>query len=732
MKNTSHKRPTDNDKNKQLHHHFYSELLIPFACLIIPIITFTCCDFFVSPYVDHETISNITPTIASIVATMVAIIFSVTLLVMERVASKYSPRFLRHVLHNGIFIIAVSYSAALILFCLFTTNTSHYYTFRIILTAFSFFICLFVITIKEAAALLNPYESILRPEEKRITKWLQITIAKTEKAINESVKMLPKQNTAIINSLPMPVPGNIEEELERRLLPIRDIIIRAINDNNLQEARDGIEVFTNIAFSYLRARHGFTQNSDALFSFIHTEYQNIAAVANSTKHMHLRIHPIIIESLGNISMEALKIPVKNYGVSSNDLIIFPTMDICSLCLQNLKNEDSHAPAIAISTITKIGFAALEEGYIDTSISMVEELFKISNLILNYKQLNLCFLSHRANMRALQLTCSIISGNELKSEVSYYSIRPKIFRNMQYTIMNCISKWRTEFSFDDPLSPFLSNFYELQSNNKISLASIVASMVFVQNSYKSLDLRLDLINSDIYSVVFTPTLNTIKDTDQIRLEKVVDTLYVSQLVLLSLFDANLRQSVLGSTYKNINIEVNTEKALSVFRHGISILWERFLRSNNKTESNNHILDAIFSILLICTLSDSMDAEVAKVAKSTARQLLDEYSKISNSSQDIFFKYCRAFNTFSGEQRAVLQRIPKYNNIKQGFNYYGRGDYSLPFDDMYDAMIPESIEQWHLLGSFSLNNNFLERLNKKMWSKATTVPAKHKRKKDLNKS
>ena len=111
-----------------------------------------------------------------------AIEFSMLLLVVERISSKYSPKFLHYILRDKVYIITVSYSIFVILFCLLPFHLHGINKAQVILSAFSVSLMLFIASLVETVHLMNLKDSILDPEVRTIKKWIKKELCKIETA----------------------------------------------------------------------------------------------------------------------------------------------------------------------------------------------------------------------------------------------------------------------------------------------------------------------------------------------------------------------------------------------------------------------------------------------------------------------------------------------------------------------------------------------------------------------
>lgn len=689
-------------------------LLIIVIYLLVPTIMYLAYGGLVGSGIEvHE--DSILATISGTVGTIMAIEFSLLLLVVERISSKYSPKFLHYILRDKVFIITISYSIIVILFCLLPFQSHGIDKSQIALSAFSVSLMLFVASLIETIHLMNLKESILGPEVKTIKRWIKKELHKIETA----------QLNVTHDGKAFFVPDQFEIELEEKMLPIRDIIVRSISDNNIQEATDGINAFSEVVLAYLYYRKNFLTDNDKFMFFVYSEYQNIASNALKTGYLHLRIHPILINSLGHISEEALKIKVTQFNfVGTNRLITFPVKEIQNLCIQNLKYQNSSAPSIACRTLERIGIVALKEGYIDESASIVKNLSNISNVALAVSPPDLYFLSQQSNISMMKIIITLVQDRDLflGKQNSDYAIKSAIDFAIGNTISKLAQKKDIQFNLIDPLSPFMCELYKMKADDcKYNLANLVSSLLFSTNQPYHMNEGLEYIGIDIYSRIYGSIITKIGDTDNLRSAKLLDTLYVSQLALLSVFNKKLRFALLGKEVSN-NPKLDKKKTIEVFNTGLGILWTYFNSYDRRKYDNDHALDVIFSLMTISLADSNTDAELSKCAKMRLCEMYQEYCSKDFTPQDTFFKYCRMINRFvknaTKERKNILTNIPKYEEDIYAIYSSRLGDRSLPFGDHFEDIFFERNsdgQQWKILGTHTIPNEYFDNLNKNIWKK-----------------
>ena len=691
----------------------YSSIVKIFLFLLIPTITLVL-TVQLTPCISDSNLNDISHTTAEIVGTIIAIIFSFLLLIIEKISSKYSPSFLHHVIRNHTYIFTTLYSIVFILFCLFFAPSFHHYSLYIISFCLTLFLELFIISLKETIKLMNPKYSILDPEVDTTKKWLRETISKEEE---KQAKIAPKRR-------PFDIPNKIEQELEQKLLPIRDIIIRAISDANLQEARDGINAFTKIAIFYLYCRKNFSSNSDDFLYFVYTEFLNIAGSALKNNNFHYRIHPILIESLEKISKEALEVEISpSWLTSGNYLLAFPVQGIELLCSQNLAFYNSAAPSYSCTALERIGLLAIEKGFPDSVSLVVSKLANISKSALSAGS-DFNFLSRQANIAIAKIiyTFARKRGNMSNRQNFNVTLNIMLEDSVCSIITEALKKQKNKFNLIEPLSPFICKLYEFPTTvSNTNLANLASTIIFSSGQAYLINSGLEDICNSIYLRIFSFIGHNIPPENQHYdvTEKFVDTIYASQFYLLSTLNPKLRKAFSITAPENFNEKLDKSKVINIFEQGLNILWYLFERNERNEYNNSHVLDALFSLVIICLCDQDFDIKLAKSVKNAIRKMDEVYRSKDYSSRETFFKYCRILNksTKSVTGKNVIQNVPKYEKTEGYIPGYYRtpGDDSLPFDDPTESAFygQKDYMQWKILGTNILNNEYINNLNKKIW-------------------
>lgn len=695
-----------------------------FFCLLVSIVSLLfwycviphdlCANFKENPCIDI--IKDTKLAMAGIVGTVLAIIFSMILLVIERISSKYSTKFLTHILRNPILIITIVYSSILVIAYIFPIQDDDHRSYLcMMLAAFTLFFTLFIVSLKETIRLMNPMYSILGPEVEQTKKWIKKVLALTESA----------QSSANPNGRPYVVPNEIEQNIEERLLPIRDIIIRSIADNNLEEATGSICAFTLIILYYLDSRRNFYADSDKLLFFVYSEFQNISSSALKTGYLHYRLHPLLICELSKIAKKALSVKVNYWEqTSSNNLLAFPIQGIEILCLQNLSYSNSSAPSIACVELENLALLSINKGYVQETLSILEKLSKISLTTLKLS-INWYFLSHSANTSIMKTTIHM-AKKRLKltsKQNSDYIMKMAVESVIVKITDRILEKEDINQSLFNPLNPIMCELYEFRmNNNQFNLAILTENLLYAANDPCLINDGLSIIQYDIYSRIFYPYANKLDDEPYPQTRKFIDTLYLCQLCVLSLFNPKLRKSLYKEAPDKITDGLDKRGALDCFDAGMDILWRYFIRQERRCYIHNRALDALFSLVIICMIDNNTDCNLAKRAKNKISSQYQEYRKTQYSGQETFFKYCRALNMFmkntKNAKTNILTKVPKYKPDSTPVLAYEWSDNSLPKNNHTETRFfakDREIKQWEILGAHTMRNEYLNSLSRAIWGK-----------------
>lgn len=685
-------------------------------CFCFSVLSFIICYQVIPNDIDYKTSNEVAYAISNITGTIVAIVFSMILSISTNIANSYSTKYLRYVLRNVVYIISILCAVLLMLFCLIPNQIDTFDYTCLSIAGFVLFLSLFIFSLIETMKMMHISESILKPESKNIQKWL-------EKAINDTEKQQILSNGLKRASS---VPEDIEQELEGKTLPIRDIIIGSITNNNLKETVDAIGIFTDIALAYLRNRKNFYGDQDKFIYFVYTEFQNIATTSLKTGYLHLRVHPFLIESQLKISEEALNVNVNlSESNGNNHLLSFPVLQIRQLCLENRTYSNSSAPSLACEALERIGLSSIEKGFIGEASSIVTSLSQISCASLKLGS-DMFFLSYRANIAIMRILSKAVINREslLNKRFSETSIMTMIVPSIEIIMEHYINETKKSEAIPSPLEPIVCELADIPKHIT-TLDVIVGQLIYAQNNPMLINYGLQMILNSIYYRVFFTAFNNLDVKQKQLSDSLIDTLYRSQLVVISLFNDKLRNGIADSPTENNHKELNLKTARDIISGGLNILWRFFMKQKAFEGNNNHVLDALFSLVIICLSPDTVDKPLLDTVESFVKKTYQIYGRDYHNPNEPYYKYCRMLNLaikkFRKNEDDFLKNIPEYKSEEDTgyFEYSG-------FTEHCDANYPQSdfidmpccgegvtTKQWVLLGSYPIKNSYFDELNKTIW-------------------
>ncbi len=671
-------------------------LLYILSCVIIFFISF----FAVANLeLNEENRRNILSSIIGLVGTIVPVTAAFVIFYIQKITSEYSPKFLVYIKRDPAYILlAILTTMLIVASIIFMALGSFPLDFQIIFALLIVFVFSLISSIIETIRITSPKNGILIPEKYRITRLVDRIFDKYEQK-TENKKLI--DTGAKLFTVPLEL--NDTELLQNELVPIRDIVAKAIEKNSLQEASDGLYTITDIAVHYLGRRKQYSNNNDAFIHFIYTEFGIIQQLSiSSVAQFHLRLHPILIECWEKISMAAseVRVGLPEY-TSSNSLLCFPTKAIQELIVSNFPYFNSSTPMFGCAVLEKIAYKLIDEGYPWQAQEICDSLSFVSQL--GVKVPGYYFISRRANQAIVNISFKALVSRErlLGREHLYYSIQEMFRKSLSDSLVKSVESE----NFPDLYSPsgaVLCRLYDFRQS--ITTPHIIAAILNYQEKpdvYNSVE-TLKIFNRHIFYPVATKLAGP---NNTILTRQYIDTIYLCSLIILSTINKEINLRILPIVNER-KLDLKNAVVVEIILNYINDLWILFKKGNRDSYSSNEVLDAIFSILIICFYTK--DKVIHDFAVSEVEKLINSYKKDKYSSDDTFFLYCRMFKKIS---RADLE-IPEYveKNAECADQCPG-ADKKYPID--CDAAICNSDFQWKLLGTEELGVQWLKTLNEKIW-------------------
>lgn len=326
--------------------------------------------------------SNFFGVLVSTIGTIVAIFFSLILIPLNHIASRYSPKFLKFLRHDSFFLIAFCFSFLILaydlIFLLIGSTTLIAWAASLL---FLFELLIVGLSVRHVIKLSDPYYSILLPSHKQIVKEFSKAIPRFHKVCIKQTRDIYKKSGVSKDSLDVcrfQIDKRITNYIQENLIPIREVALKAIRDLDLEQARNAIQVMMSITVNYLVARKEYSSEDDPLLYFLFTEFKLIARAGSN--ELKLSLHPFLVDCWREIGIRAAAVNVKRQQRMANNLnglVTYPIEGLKDILTLNISEVDSYAPGKACEALGDIGVQLMYEGYDHQASGLIETLAKIS-------------------------------------------------------------------------------------------------------------------------------------------------------------------------------------------------------------------------------------------------------------------------------------------------------------------------------------------------------------------
>lgn len=629
-----------------------------------------------------EQYQNLFGTLTQTVGTIVAIFFSLILIPLNQISTRYSPSFLKYLKKDKIFAFVFLFSCSSLIYdvtFLFIGSSQNLAVIGVI-----FFIQLIVLLgflLVHIIYLSNPYNSILLPAHEEIVKNFRKWIPISYKVCKKSNEKLLKQ-AGIGESLDIclfKIDDRITDYIQSNLLPIREVAIKAIKDLDLEQAKNAIQTMMSIVVNYLYARKAYHSDDDPLLYFLYTEYKLIAQTGSN--ELKVRLHPFIVECWQRIGLQAAMVNVKGLqriGNNFNSLVTYPVEGLKDLCVLNLLEMDSYAPGKACEALAAIGTKLMAEGYDHEASSIVERLERISLVAEENKIRNV------AGSANYGIMCIYANGLSLRNAGSADTLNFP-YRKINKSVNRLLESFlQTPRTVNDNM--ILSSFigWSVDPIRGVNFIKVAEYGIFSPDlSEFSLDMNLECLRANMKTLRKCLELLAVHEDDYFSTQ-VIENIYRILLCILSYLNQPMAEDHVLFYKKHPSINRNLkEKSQTVFLDGLSILCDSIKnRADRYIHEKNHS-DVLFSLYLILLYeyklrpNDSLK-ELFESFHKLICNLLAQYGALPETdANDNVYKYFRLLiavlrkNNFN--DLADCFNIPPFQHSLGGMSIYHESEY-----------------------------------------------------------
>lgn len=612
--------------------------------------------------------------LTSTIGTIVAIFFSLILIPLNQIATKYSTKFLKYLKKDRFFIFVILFSIFILVYdvvFLFTGASQPIAIAAIIL--FVFLIVLLILSMLHIMKLSDPYNSILLPAHNEITKTLHKSIKRYRKEYEKSIDSILQDNEELKKSTGIysfKVDTRVTDYIQESLLPIREVAIKAIRDLDLGQAKNAIQTMMSVVVHYLNARKEYYSDDDPILYFLYTEYRLITQAASN--ELKIRLHPFIVDCWREVGIYAAVVNIKGMkriGEGSNALVVFPIKGLKELCALNLLEMDSYAPGKACEAMADIGVQLMNEGYDLQASAIVEELANISIVADQHGIKNVSGSANHAIMRiyAAGVSCRNSGGKDSLN----YAYR-QINKYIDLLLGTFLQKKRNAFD-NMILSPFIG--WLLDPFTSLNLSRISEYGIFSPDLNKfSIERNLECVRANIKSLKLAIKLLA-QYKDWFFINQSLENIYRIVLNLLSYLNPPMaKDHVLLYSKQPLSDPDLFKKSTDVIIDALNEFYELIIGRADKYIFENDHIHIFFSLYLIILYEHKIrqNSSLQIVFEKTHEallNLLNEYKKSPDSdSNDDLYKYYRLLIVMLNENNfkdlASMFDVPEFEYRSQG--------------------------------------------------------------------
>jgi len=588
---------------------------------------------------------NLFSVLTSTIGTIIAIFFSLILIPLNQIATKYSPKFLKYLKKDWVLISVFLFSVFTLIYDVIFLLVGS--TQLIAISAIMLFVVLIILLgllVLHIIKLSDPYNSILLPSHKEIVRTFRKMMPRYRKACEKMTKKTFKSHEDLnkqLNICLFKVDDRITNYIQAHLLPIREIAIKAIKDLDLEQAKNAIQTMMSIVVHYLYSRRQYYSDDDPLLYFLYTEYKLITQAASN--ELKIRLHPFIVNCWRQVGIQAAVVNIKGMRRlqdNFNSLVTYPVQGLKDLCVINLLEMDSYAPGRACEALADIGIQLMKEGYDYQAASIVQDLEKISIVAEQHEIKNVSGSANYAIMRIYTAGVSFrSSGSKDPHNFPYRDINKSINNLLEIFL----KKKRTTFD-NMILSPFIG--WIIEPFKGLNLSRISEYGIFNTELDKfALEMNLECVRANIQSIKRALELLALHK-DWYFSNQAIENLYRIILNLLSYLNESMAKDHILFYKKHPLLDKDlVEKSSKIIIEGYTVLCDLAKAKADRYLFENDHLHILISLYLITLYeykirpNESLKNLFEKIHK-TLCSLLSEYRALPDAdSNDDFYKYYR---------------------------------------------------------------------------------------------
>lgn len=302
-----------------------------------------------------STIQPILSSMAEILATVLAISFSIAIVVIQHAASSYTASILEIYKRDFLTVVFfLYYVCSLVLTIIAMQFTTNLYLANMTLVTFLFSFPILFLQFLHIIDLIDP-RNIIEKAEKKCANYISSipskikSILKSKKPVNKFEKYLLE--TPIYRQFIFQQETILQEPIRKQVLLINDVINKAISRREIETSIRGFQALSKIVKNYVAIRQEDFVSDDKFLEYIYNQLLSVFTIGLDNKDASL--------------MQEILHALEDIGCSTTSL--------------KAVNGPNHMTNLAMAHIRDFGLMALEKSFADVATMAIASLKTVSLL-----------------------------------------------------------------------------------------------------------------------------------------------------------------------------------------------------------------------------------------------------------------------------------------------------------------------------------------------------------------
>jgi hypothetical protein len=351
--------------NSLKRHHFSAllVLLVVFLAWSLLSLLSTSLENYTLKIVAHPLDSSVFSMMGTILATVLGIFFSISIIVVQHAASNYTPSILEQYKKDGKTLFVLFYYWASLIMAIFSLQyPENLYLINVMIWLFIFSFLFLASQFVHIIDLIDPREIIEKTKRatlnniKHIPFRLESVVkkAKPKNDFERNFMKLPHYKYAVLHH-----ENSLMASTQMGVLQISDVVMKASKRRELETCITGLKALSQIVEGYVSIRKDDPTPDDAFIQYVSTQFSAIFEVALENRDTLLLQEAVLAFEAVGCSTTDIKPPISIYDGPNHSTNV-TVWNISSLGIKAIENGFSDAAVQAIVSLKKIGLLAIQK------------------------------------------------------------------------------------------------------------------------------------------------------------------------------------------------------------------------------------------------------------------------------------------------------------------------------------------------------------------------------------